>query len=94
MKGTFVQIVDKIRLRKKQHQAMFGVPGTPGFEAMKDLAIYCRAFATDVPGTTEQLMFATGMRHAFFYVYRHLHLEPEELAALFRAAVVPQPEDN
>ena len=29
MKGTLIQIVDKLRLRKKQHQATFGVPGTP-----------------------------------------------------------------
>lgn len=95
MIGTLQQLAERFRLSKRQHTTTFGIPGTPGHEALKNLAIYCRAFSTEIsPGGPDQVMFAAGMRHAFFYLYNQLHLEPDELVAIYRAAVVRQGDDQ
>lgn len=80
------QIIDRLRLRKRAYQAAFGAAGTPGFEAMKDLAKFCRAFeAGAVPGNHDATLIMAGRREAFFRIWQHLYLEPGQLAVLFGA---------
>lgn len=90
MKGTLNQLIDKLRTRKRQYQAAFG-PNTPGHDVLVDLARFCRAFENEIiPGDHDATLRAAGRREAFFRIYQHLHLEPDELVALYRATVVAQ----
>ena len=93
MKGTLRELVEKLRLRKRQYQATFGVAGTAGHDALVDLARFCRAFQNEiVPGDHDRTLILAGRREAFFRIWEHLHLEPEEIVAVHRAAVIPQGE--
>jgi hypothetical protein len=90
MKGTLRELIDKLRARKQQYQHAFA-KGAPAHEALVDLAKFCRAFDNDVvPGDHDRTLILAGRREAFFRIWRHLHLEPQELVALYRATVLPQ----
>lgn len=94
MKGTFRELVDRLRVRKRQYQSAFS-EGAPGHEAMADLARFCRAFGNDiVPGDHDKTLIMAGRREAFWRIYQHLHLEPQQLVALYTAAVFPQQEQD
>lgn len=83
--------IDKLRLRKREYQSAFGVPGTPGFDAMRDLARFCRAFGNDVVvGDHDRTLILAGRREAFWRIFQHLKLEPDELAVLYRATMIQQ----
>ena len=86
---------DKLRARRAQYQSAFGLPGTPGFDAVKDLATFCRAFeCVDMPADRDRMLIYFGRREAFFRIYSHLNLQPDELAVLYRAVVIPQQGDD
>lgn len=80
--------LDLLRLRKRAYVSTFA-PGTPANVAYTDLAKFCRAFSGEaVPGNKDMTLIYVGRREAFFRIFQHLNLEPEELAVLYRAAVV------
>ena len=90
MKGTFRELVDKLRFRKQHYQSAFS-EGAPGHYALVDLAQFCRAFGNEIAvGDHDRTLIMAGRREAFFRIYQHLHLEPHELVAVMRAAVLPQ----
>ena len=92
MRGTFNELIDRLRPRKRQYQSLFS-EGAFGHEALVDLARFCRAFENEVViGDHDRTLILAGRREAFFRIYQHLHLEPAELVALYRAAVIPQGE--
>ena len=81
--------LDLVRQRKKAYVAHF-LPGTAAHDAFVDLAKFCRAFGNEVvPGDHDKTLLLAGRREAFYRIYDHLNLEPEQLAALYRAAKVP-----
>lgn len=84
---AFEQALDFLRNRKKAYVSTFA-PGTPAFIALTDLAKFCRAFGNEVvPGDHDKTLILAGRREAFFRIYQHLNLEPNELAVLYRAVV-------
>lgn len=94
MKGTFGEIVDKLRVRKRQYQTAFSA-GAPAHEALVDLAKFCRAFENEIiPGDHDRTLILAGRREAFFRIWNHLHLEPQELVTVYRATVLPQQEQQ
>ena len=89
MKGTLTELIDKLRGRKRQYQSAFS-EGAPAHHALVDLARFCRAFENEIlPGDHDRTLILAGRREAFFRIYSHLHLEPNELVAVYRAAVIP-----
>lgn len=94
MKGTLTQIIDRLRLRKRQYQTAFGIEGSAGHEAFLDLARFTGAFSTTIHQNKDAVIFQAGMRAAFFRIWNHLHLEPAELAAVYRATVLPNQGDQ
>lgn len=83
---------DFLRKRKKAYVSTFQ-PGTAAFTAYADLAKFCRAFSNEVvPGDHDKTLILAGRREAFFRIFQHLNLEPDELAALYRAVVLPEGE--
>jgi hypothetical protein len=72
-------------LRKKSYQSIFGTAGAAGSEAMKDLAKFCRAFETCAAPDEKLTMLLCGRREVWLRIIQHLHLQPEELAALYKA---------
>ncbi len=83
---TLIELYAKLSRRKKAYQLSFGPPGTAGYDMLVDLAKFTRAFDADMTiNDPNQAMILVGMRRAFFRVFSHCHLEPEELAQLYRA---------
>lgn len=81
----FVQAaLDILRERKKVYQAAF-TQGTPQHDAFVDLARYCHAFDDGI-ATPDQALIAVGLRRAYFRIWNHLNLEPEQLAVIYKAA--------
>ena len=80
--------IDYLRLRKKAYCLAFGSPGTPAHEMLVDLARYCRAFEAPFDADPQRAAYLAGRRDAFFRIYQHIKLEPEELAELYRATTI------
>lgn len=81
-----VELHDKLRMRKRGYQVAFGQPG--GQVAWTDFARFCRAFENeDMPADRDRMLILFGRREAFFRIFAHLKLEPDELAQFFRAVV-------
>jgi len=83
------EAIAKLTERKRAYQGMFP-PGPARDIALADLAQFCRAFGGDeaIPGDHDRTLILVGRREAFFRIFAHLHLEPHELAALYKAAVI------
>lgn len=80
--------LEYLGLRKKSYSATFGVAGIVGNEALKDLARFCRAFDTCfVPGDAAMSDLLEGRREVWLRIQQHLHLQPEQLAGLYKAVV-------
>lgn len=86
--------IDKLRVRKKAYQTIFASREMTA--ALADLANFCGAFGTDLvlkqstDVSIEKTLVMRGRRDAFFRIFQHLHLEPDELALLYRAVTIPQ----
>jgi hypothetical protein len=72
-------------LRKKSYQSVFGPAGAAGSDAMKDLARFCFAFETCTSPDPHLTMLKSCRRDVWLRIQQHLHLQPEELAALYKA---------
>lgn len=80
------QTLEYLGLRKQSYQSIFGPTGPAGSDAMKDLAKFCRAFDNAaVPGDHDMTWAFIGRREVWLRIQQHLHLQPEELAALYKA---------
>jgi hypothetical protein len=83
---NFFALYAKLSKRKQVYQLTFGPPGTPGYDMMVDLAKYTHAFDGDLAvSEPNQALIAVGMRRAFFRIFSHVHLDPEQLAQYYRA---------
>lgn len=82
--------LDILRRRKRAYVSTFGVPGSPGFVALTHLSRACFAFENEVVhGDHDKTLIRAGMRQAFFIIYNHLHLEPDEIR-LYRASITAE----
>lgn len=89
MNVAFASLLQRIGLRKKGYRAMFGPSGILTREELIDLAQFCRAFeSTAVPGDRDLTWALIGRREVWLRIVQHLNLEPEELMALYRPAIV------
>ncbi len=79
------QTLQYLGLRKKSYQSIFGPTGAAGSDAMKDLAKFCFAFETCAGPDPKLTMLLSGRREVWLRIQQHLHLQPEELAALYKA---------
>lgn len=85
---TMQQTLQFLGLRKKSYQSIFGPAGAAGSDAIMDLAKFCRAFDTCiVRGDRDQTLVLEGRREVWLRIQQHLHLQPDELAALYKAVV-------
>jgi len=82
---TMRDTLSYLGLRQKSYQSIFGPAGAAGSEAMKDLARFCFAFETCAGPDDKLTMLKSGRREVWLRIQQHLHLQPEELAALYRA---------
>lgn len=89
---TWAQTLTYLGLRKQGYQSLFGATGILGHEGLKDLAHFCRAFDNAaVPGDHDMTWAFIGRREVWLRIQQHLHLQPEELAALYKAVVSTNP---
>lgn len=87
---TMRQTLEYLGLRKQSYQSMFG-KNSRVFEneALKDLAHFCRANdSAAVPGDDHRTWALIGRREVWLRITQHLNLQPEELAALYKAVTV------
>jgi hypothetical protein len=82
-------LMGKMRFRRQGYQDIFGVPGTAGHDAIADLARYCHVFDMKAHDHDTALI-ALGLRRAFMHMWQYLHLQPDELAVLYRDHVLNQ----
>jgi hypothetical protein len=86
--ASIVEMVDRLRDRKKAYQSTF-LPGTALHDCLADFAKFCGAFdSQDITPDRDLAMLMAGRRQAFFRIYEHLTLEPDELAVLYRAVKI------
>jgi hypothetical protein len=83
---SIIELVRRLGFRKRGYQVVFGVPGTAGHAAFSDLARYCCFFEGEVAKSHDETLIRIGRREAFLYIWKHLNLTTEELAALYRSA--------
>lgn len=93
MRRSFLpKTLDFLRQRKQAYKMTF-VPGSAAQIAFADLAKFCRAFSGDIaPNDHDQTLVMSGRRDAFWRIWQHLNLEPDELAALYRAVEIKEGE--
>lgn len=82
---TMRDTLNFLGLRKKSYQSIFGDAGAASSEAMKDLAKFCFAEKSCAVPDPYQTMLQSGRREVWLRIQQHLHLQPEELAALYKA---------
>jgi hypothetical protein len=82
---TMADTLVYLGLRKKSYQSIFGPAGAAGSDVMKDLAKFCRANETCAQPDRDLTMLLCGRREVWLRIQQHLHLQPEELAALYKA---------
>lgn len=83
--NTLTELVDKLRLRKRQYQQTFA-PGAPAHDALVDLGKFCRFASAEVMiGDHDRTLLLAGRREAYCRILDHLHFEPQELAELYKA---------
>lgn len=81
--------LDFLARRKQAYTKTFGIPGTEGHVAVVDLAKFCRAFDHDGGVVSpDKAMLMAGRREAFWRIYNHLNLSPNELAVVYKAAII------
>lgn len=80
--------IDRLRTRKKAYQFVFGPPGTPNHEFLLDIMAFCRVFETTWSDDPRHHARLEGRREVGERIRQHLNLEPDELAALYRAVVL------
>lgn len=95
MQRSFLpRAIDFLRRRKKAYVAIFQ-PGTALHDALVDLARFSRAFGNEVViGDHDSTLILAGRREMFWRIYSHIHLEPDELAVLYKAAILPDQGDE
>lgn len=82
-------LLQKLSARQKGYRAMFGEAGILNREELIDLARFCRAFeSAAMPGDDHLTWAYIGRREVWLRIQEHLNLEPDELAALYRAVIV------
>jgi len=84
---TMKETLEFLGLRKQNYQSMFGKNSRVfDNEALKDLARFCRANeSAAVPGDHDRTWALIGRREVWLRIQQHLNLQPEELAALYKA---------
>lgn len=80
--------LSRLGFRQRAYQAAFA-EGAPGHLALRDLALYSRAFEPDVDGLThDQILIMQGRRQMFFRIFHHVKLSSIELETVARDAIV------
>lgn len=81
-------LIERLRRRKTSYQLAFGSPA--GKAVLRDLAPFCRAAETTFHPMHDARVQAMleGRRQVWLRICQHLDFTPEELAALYRAAVL------
>ena len=74
-----------LRLRKKAYQAHFGPPGTAGHEFLVDILQFTRVCDDRWSNDPRHHARLEGRAEVGRRILDHLHLEPEEIAALYKA---------
>lgn len=88
MTAFYQRALQTLGLRQGAYHITFGV-GTPGHNALVDLALYSNAFAADPEKVDhDTLMTMHGRRQAFFRIFKHVKLSPAELEAVARSALL------
>lgn len=88
------KLVARLHGRKANYQFCFGSPA--GKEVAKDLARFCRASETTMHPTQDARVHAMleGRRQVWLRIHQHMNYSPEELAAVYRAAVLDTGDNN
>lgn len=88
---TFQGLIDRLRLRKRAYrEIVLGPPGTASHEFLTDIAKFCRAFETTWSEDARHHARLEGRREVWLRIQQHIHLEPEQMAALYRAVTSKQ----
>lgn len=82
---TMADTLTFLGLRKRSYQSIFGPAGAAGSEAMVDLAKFCFAFDSCTEPDANLTLVKSARRDVWLRIQQHLHLQPEELAVLYRA---------
>lgn len=88
---TFVrEAIEFLSTRKQAYVGTFA-KGMAGHLAFVDLAKWSNAFDTPdrLPTDRDAQLVMQGRREAFWRLYNHVNLNELELAAVYKAAVVP-----
>lgn len=82
------QLMARLHSRKRNFQLAFGTPA--GKAVLRDLARFCRAHETTIHPTQDARTHAMleGRRQVWLRISEHLTFTPEELAGIYRAAIL------
>jgi hypothetical protein len=74
-----------LQIRKQAYQVQFGPPGTAGHEFLVDILHFCRVCDDRWSNDPRHHARLEGRAEVGRRILDHLHLEPEEIAALYKA---------
>lgn len=93
--ASYRELVEYLFSRKRAYQLTFQVAGDlpqpANVEVLADLSKFCRANESCVvPGDHDRSLLLAGRHEVWLRITQHLHLSPEQLAALY-SGNAPQP---
>ena len=86
------RILDFLRLRKRAYQFEFGDPKNS--EALKDLAKFCHIGQAPFHPEQRKTDVLIGRQEVFYRIIHHLHLQPDELFAIYHNPSTLQPQQK
>jgi outer membrane protease len=95
LKQKMSEALDFLWSRKRTYQLTFGSPA--GQDVLIDLAKFCRADTSTWSEDARHHARLEGRREVWLRIANHLHLEPEQLFALYSGhqyGLVSQEDDN
>lgn len=90
--NAFARLIGKLQRRKTAYQLAFGSPA--GKSVLNDLAVFCRAEQSEWGADARHHARYAGRREVWLRIMQHTNLSPEELAVVYRAAVLDQTGDD
>lgn len=89
---SLARLIGRLQRRKTAYQLAFGSPA--GKSVAKDLARFCRGAETAYHADPRIHAMLEGRRQVWLRIEQHMKFSPEELAVIYRAAVLDQTGDN